>query len=248
MNIGDFVDKVSDFDSLRQLEQVRLLAFFYSVVNDKNEFSSTEIKECFNQENLKTPTNVPQCFVNLAQGKNPTFLKKGNFYTFHRTVKKELDETYLINKHTKHTSATLRGLLPKLTSKEQKIFLEEAVSCFEINCYRASIVLTWLLTMDCIYELILNKYLSQFNSAIQSHGKYKKTIIVNKDDFTDIKEADFIELLRVGKIFTNDIRKILDEKLGFRNTAAHPNTIIIKETKAISFTEDLIDNVILKIQ
>ncbi|MCQ6960423.1 hypothetical protein [Mucilaginibacter aquariorum] len=248
MIISEFIDKVEGFDSLKQLEQVKLLAFFYSVVNNKNEFSSSEIKECFNQESLKIPTNVPQCFINLAEGKNPTFLKKGSLYTFHRTVKKELDEVYLTNKHTAHISATLRSLLPKLTSSEQKSFLEEAVSCFEINCYRASIVMAWLLTMDAIYEMILKNYLSEFNAAIQSNGQYKKITISKKEDFNDIKEADFITLLRIGRIFSGDIRKILLEKLDFRNTAAHPNTIIIKESKAISFIEDLIENVILKIQ
>jgi hypothetical protein len=248
MTLNNLLDRVENFDSLKQLEQVKLIAYFYSVVNNKEQFSSSEIKDCFHHENLKVPTNVPQCFINLAQGKSPTFLKKGVFYTFHRTAKKELDELYNINKHVKQTSNALRNLLSKLTSDEQKAFLEEAVSCFEISCYRASIVMTWLLTIDVIYERVISKYLSQFNAAIQSHGKYKKIVIGKKEDFSDIKESDFIELLRVGKIISGDIRKILTEKLDFRNTAAHPNTIIIKESKAISFIEDLVENVILKIQ
>lgn len=248
MSISDLIDKVDNFDSLSQIEQVKLVSYFFCIANEKTDFTSAQIRECFVSEDLKVPANVAQYFPKLITGKNPTFVKKGRSYTFHRTAKKELDELFLGSKHTQQTSTTLRALLPKLTSVEQTQFLEEAVTCFEIGCYRASIVMTWLLTMDAIYELIVTKYLNVFNTGIQSHGKYKKITIVNKDDFTDIKEGDFMELLRVGKIFTNDIRKILDEKLGFRNTAAHPNTIVIKETKAISFIEDLIENVVLKIQ
>jgi len=248
MTIGSLIDKVEGFDSLIQIEQVKLMAYFYTIVKAKSDFNPSEIRDTFVRENLKAPANVAQYFPKLAEGRNPIFVKKGNIYSFHRSSKKHLDEIYFANTHTQNTSATLRNLLPKLTSEEQKQFLEEAVTCFEVVCYRASIVMTWLLTMDAIYELVLIKYLSVFNAAIQSNGKYKKIIVTIKDDFTEIKEADFIELLRVGKIFTNDIRKILDEKLGFRNTAAHPNTVIIKETKAISFIEDLIENVVLKIQ
>ncbi len=247
MSISDFIDKVDDFDSLSQIEQVKLVSYFYCIVNEKTDFTSSQIRGCFVSEDLKVP-NVAQYFPKLITGKNPTFVKKGVNYTFHRTAKKELDEIFLGGKHTQQTSITLRTLLPKLTSDEQRLFLEEAVICFEIGCYRASIIMTWLLTIDALYELIINSHLAVFNTAIQVHGKYKKIGIIKKEDFSEIKESDFIELLRVSKIISNDIRKILDEKLGFRNTAAHPNTIVIKEQKAISFIDDLIENVVLKIQ
>lgn len=246
MTISNFIDRTDSFDSLSQIEQTKLVSYFYNVVNNKNVFTSTEIKNCFIEENLKVPANVAHYFIKLSEGRNPIFLKKDTSYTFHRTIKKELDNLYLENQHSQNISTALRNLLPKLTSSEQKQFLEEAVICFETKCYRASIVMTWLLTMDAIYEVVLNGKLTMFNSAIQSHGKYKKIVVAKKEDFSDIKESDFIELLRVGKIISNDIRKILDEKLNFRNTAAHPNTITIKETKAISFIEDLVENVILK--
>jgi len=248
MSIGNFIDKVNNFDTLSQIEQIKLVSYFYCVVNETSDFTPSIIRNCFIDENLKVPTNVAQYFPNLTGGKSPFFVKKGVNYSFHRSSKKEFDEIFLKKKHTQQTSATLRGLLPKLTSNQQVAFLEEAVSCFEIECYRASIIMTWLLTMDAIYEMVLNKYLPDFNAAIQSHGKYKKIVVTQKEDFSDIKESDFIELLRVGRIFSGDIRKILVEKLDFRNTAAHPNTIIIKETKAISFIEDLVENVVFKIQ
>lgn len=45
---------------------------------------------------------------------------------------------------------------------------------------------------------------------------------------------------------SNDVRKILDEKLGFRNSCAHPSSIAVGDSKALSFVEDLVDNVIAK--
>jgi hypothetical protein len=58
-------------------------------------------------------------------------------------------------------------------------------------------------------------------------------------------KAPFIEILRSAAIVTKDIR-ILDEKLGFRNTCAHPNDIVIPESKVLAAIEDLVYNVLLK--
>ncbi|HEX7415192.1 MAG TPA: hypothetical protein VF411_14195, partial [Bacteroidia bacterium] len=65
-------------------------------------------------------------------------------------------------------------------------------------------------------------------------------------DFNEIPENKFIEFCRTAKVISNDIRKILDTKLGIRNTFAHPSNIKVGESKAIEFIEDLISNVIIK--
>ena len=70
--------------------------------------------------------------------------------------------------------------------------------------------------------------------------------ISNIDDFSELKESKFIELMRSEKIISNDIRKILDEKLGIRNSASHPSPITIEGHKATEFILDLVENVILK--
>jgi len=53
---------------------------------------------------------------------------------------------------------------------------------------------------------------------------------------------------RSADVISNDVRKILDEKLGTRNSSAHPSAIAIaiKRSKVIAFVEDLVENVVLK--
>jgi len=60
------------------------------------------------------------------------------------------------------------------------------------------------------------------------------------------RKASIDDILRAGGVITNDVRKILDEKLGFRNTCAHPNDIVIPDSKVLSAIEDLVYNVVLK--
>ncbi len=248
MGIGKYIDTINNFIELTQVEQTKLLAYFYCIVNEKELFSSTEIKNCFIECDLKIPANISVCFSKLSVGKNCSFIKKGNLYTFHRNTKKDLDALYLESKHSQEISTTLRGLLPKINSAEQKAFLEEAISCFEIKCCRAAILMSWLLAMDVLYMCVLTNHIVDFNAAVQTHGKYKKIKFDKKEDFSDIKESDFIELLRVSRIISGDIKKILDAHLNFRNTTAHPNTIIVKESKAISFIEEIVENIIVKFQ
>lgn len=243
---SELIERVDGFNGMPQQQQVKMMAFFYTIVKSTDIFTASDLKSCFINEGLKEPSNINREFANLKSSKPPIFLKRKNGYVLERGVKKQLTEAHLGVTKMREISHALRLLPPKLTGSEQRGFLEECLACFEIGAYRSSIVMCWLLTIDTIYEYILVHKINDFNGAIQSHGKYKKILIAAKDDFNDIKESDFIELLRVGKIVTNDVRKILDEKLNFRNSCAHPNSVIIKDNKAIAFIEDLVENVILR--
>lgn len=249
MTVHDFLENTADFETLTQKEQVKLIAFFHCVENKKQFFNTNDILQEFENNALPAPTNIWTEIARLKKLKPPILIKANEGFTFHRSAKKSLDETYLGLKHKRNVSENLRALISELNKEEQKKYLEEAISCFEIKSFRASIIMTWLLAMDVLYEFVLlSKNLNPFNSAIQSHGKYKKITVTSKDDFSNIKEADFIEILRVSKLITNDTRKILDEKLGIRNSCAHPNSIEILDYKAIGFIQDLIFNIIKKYQ
>lgn len=249
MTVHDLLETVSDFDNQTKKDQVKLIAFFFCVENNKQFFKINDISNEFEKNSLTKPSNISSEISRLKKSKPKILIETKEGLSFHRTAKKELDDTYLGIKHKREVSNTLRDLIIELTGSEQKKYLEEAISCFEIKAFRASIIMTWLLAMDVIYEFILiPKNLTVFNLAIQTHGKYKKITISIKDDFSNIKESDFIELLRVSKLTTNDVRKILDEKLGVRNSCAHPNTIEILDYKAIGFIQDLVTNVVKKYQ
>jgi hypothetical protein len=132
------------------------------------------------------------------------------------------------------------------TDRRRK-FLVEAVDCFEAGANRAAIVMTWILTVDHLYDYILANKLAEFNVELSKNPPSKKMTRVGlKDDFSDLKEGKFIELCRAAGIISNDVRKILDDGLGVRNTAAHPSGVEITRSKAISVIEDLVINVIRK--
>jgi hypothetical protein len=118
-------------------------------------------------------------------------------------------------------SKELRGILFKIPPSAKRKFLEEAINCYEVGACRASIIMTWILIMDTLQEYILAEKLNEFNSALSRQQGLRINRITSIDDFTELNEAKFIEICRSATIITHDIRKILDEKLGFRNSCAH---------------------------
>lgn len=242
------INKVEDFSNLSQVEQVKHIAYFYTIVGKAEEFTSTVVSNIFDTENLSRPSNVTHCLNMLASKKPAILLKKSNVYRFEKGVKKELDALFLDKKHIQAISQILRSLLPKVKSDEQRLFLQEAIICYEVKAYRAAILMTWLLTMDLLYEFVINNKLTEFNEAVSRNTSFKNVVFTNKDDFSSMKENTFITLLGSASIITGDQKKMLEEKLGIRNTAAHPNTIEIRESKVTNFIEDLIINIISKFQ
>lgn len=251
MTIANYIDKVEDFTALTAKEQIKLIAYFYTEVNSVDTFTTSDILKCFKDERLKIPTkNMSQSFKYLQEGKSPVIIALGKYsYSLHRNIKNELDGIYKITPHKKVVALLLIDNIRKVKGIEQQSFLHEAIKCYEIQCFRAAIIMSWLLTMDVLYENVLNTNLAAFNTAMQTHTKYKKfNQISKKEDFSDIKELDFIELLRGAGIISNNIRKILVKRLDERNTNAHPNTIKITEANANHFIEDLLINVVEKFQ
>ncbi|MBB6329830.1 hypothetical protein HNP24_000780 [Chryseobacterium sediminis] len=248
MNIYGLIEKTESFSGLSHKEQIKRMSYFYCLINNVESFTAKEIREEFLNQKLIVPSGISSLIPQLARQKPISFIKSKTGYSLHRNFKKELDLIYNNDKHEIEVSQKLRDLLSRVNSKEQRDFLDESIKCFEVKAFRAAVLMTWLLAIDVLYENILKNNLATFNNAIQLHGKYKKIVISKKDDFSDIKESDFIELLRVAKLISNDVRKILDEKLGIRNSAAHPNSIIFDELKCMSYLKDLIINVIEKYQ
>lgn len=245
--ISHFIDRIENFSSLSQKEQVKLVSFFI-VIESKNEYFTTSIiKDEFIKSHLHIPSNISNELLKLKKEK--ILIQTKNWYSFNRIAKSKISEEQLWINHIKETNNILQGLINLVKNDNQKKFLEEAIKCFDIKAFRAAIIMTWLLTLDILYDYVLiSDNLEKFNSAVLVQGKYKKNQFLDKENFSVIKESDFIELLKTSKLITNDIRKLLDEKLWIRNSCAHPNSILIEDYKAINFIQDIVKNVINKYQ
>lgn len=249
--LADFINQFEDFYSLTKTQQIDVFAYLLEDIEKMESFSPANIKNCFEVSKIKPYSNIPSYLtknLKAPRGKKPKYLKSRKGYSLNSAYKVQLVKIIPDNKPKAKTSKTLRDLLATITDSEQNIFLNEAIKCYEIEAFRASIVMVWNLTVDHLYEYILSKKLTEFNTVLASNTDRRVRIssVSVKDDFSEIPEGKFIEFCRQSIIISNDVRKILEEKLGTRNTYAHPSNMTLAESKAIEFIEDLVNNVVLK--
>ena len=64
----------------------------------------------------------------------------------------------------------------------------------------------------------------------------------------ELKESEVIAICKDAGIITKDVFKIMDEKLGKRNSAAHPSSVSIGQLQTDALIVDLVDNVVLKLK
>ncbi len=213
-------------------------------------FARSELAAAFGGGGVPPPRRLGSRLVQLSSRKTSPLLRvTGHKYALSLFGQKEIQE-YL---ETTQGSAprpplpALTALVGKISGDAEQRFLAEAIACLEVDARRAAVVMVWLMTLDHLQRYVLAHKLQDFNTAWAARGDYRGHPIVSQDDFPEVRdESAFIEILRSAKIITKDIKRILDEKLGFRNTCAHPNDIVIPDSKVLAAIEDLVYNVVLK--
>ena len=244
--VNRFYNSIEGGANLSQAALVELFVYFLTVELDQEIATPRQVSECFTACDLVVPGNVSARLSEGLKGKPPKYIRTKTGYKLQRHMREALSKKLGAETVTAQMSATLRSLEYKLPAGADKEFLKEALDCFEIGANRAAIVMTWILAMDHLFAYILAHKLSDFNAALAKDKGVKLTSVSHRDNFTEIKETKFIELCRAAGIISNDVRKILDQKLGTRNSCAHPSGVTVNKSKVIDFVEDLVDNVILK--
>jgi hypothetical protein len=247
--VNRFYNSIEDAALQSQAGLVELFVYFLTVESGQEAATPKQVADCFVACDLVVPGNVSARLSEGLRGKPPKYIKaKGGGYKLQRHMREALSRKLGAEMVTAQTSATLRGLEHKLPEGADREFLKEAVDCFEVGANRATIVMVWILAMDHLFAYILAHKLVEFNGALSlnTDKSVKVKVITQRDDFSEMKESKFIELCRTAKIISNDVRKILDQKLETRNSSAHPSGVTINKSKVIDFVEDIVDNVVLK--
>lgn len=247
-----FLPQIPDLSTKTSADLIGYFVYFLTVIGGKSSARPADVDECFTLARLPKYSNV-SAYLSRRSAKTrgkpaPRFLKSTLGYQLERNAQLELQKTLHSGPARIETSHVMRRLLPKLTTPQEQAFLQEAIDCYEIGARRAAIVMTWLLTVNHLYSYVLKHKLTDFNVALAKNTdkRIKLTAVSTIDDFSEIPEGKFIEFCRSGKVISNDVRKILDAKLGIRNTSAHPSAVTVSDVKTTDFIIDLVDNVILK--
>lgn len=246
-SLEQFIDRLDGFPKWEGKKQVDYIAYFLTAEEGLDNFTAKEIQDCFHQLSLKEYSRIPAYLSeNAGKSRKGRYIKTKNGYRLERGVYDEIKEQVQNEPKKVQVSQRLASLVAKIKDSQEKSFLIEAINCYRVEAYRATIILVWILAMNHLQKYIFGKKLDDFNKALLKNPDKKIKKIVNYDDFTELPESKFIALMKTARIISNDVRKILDEKLGIRNSAAHPSGIVFEGHKTTEFVLDIINNILLK--
>lgn len=249
MELADFVAQIPGFSSFNHANKIRLFAWFVHSMRSQERFKPADIRGCYDYLSLDQPTDVNPFLAQMLSRRPREVLRDSRGYALERRVKDSLDAKYGQRPVTVQVDKLLSELPAKIPSLAERSFLDEALICFRHKAFRAAIVMTWNLTYDHLCEFVLVKYLVEFNSQLpRSYPKAEISSIAKKEDFSELKESQVLQICRSANITSKDIHKVLKEKLDKRNTYAHPATLTLAPQTTEEYIIDLISNVVLMLK
>lgn len=249
MKLEEFAPLVPNLKGMSHVERIKHLAWYVLAHGQRDRFSSTDIKQCYESLHYVLPVNLNSQLQQMAAKKPPDLLKDARGYRLEGRTKEKLDGKYAQRAATIVVDAMLQSLPGKVSSESERLFLSEALACYRNKAFRAAIVMTWNLAFDHLLNWIIAKHLGAFNSAIiRRYPKRVGVAMTTKEDFNEaFKESEVLEVCGTAGILLDNTKKILNEKLTRRNMAAHPSLVEITQFQAEDVITDLVNNVILKL-
>ena len=241
-----FVTRFVDFASWATTKQVDYLAYYLLTQPSTEIVTVVDVEESMALLDIRPYSRLSVYLSEEVTKRGGRYIKHPRGYRLERSAFDEIRIAVDAEPKRVQVAEHLLDMVPRLIDSQERAFLEEAIRSYRVESYRAAIIMVWILTMDHLQKFIFGNHLDKYNVAIAAHSDKKMKPVVAYDDFSDFKESRVIELMRSANIISHDVRKILDEKLGIRNSAGHPSRISFSAHKTTEFALDLIENVLLK--
>jgi hypothetical protein len=251
MDLIEFVNVVPHFGGLSEPDKIIHLAWYLHTERRRERFDVEAVRQCFRDLHMEEPRNLTRDVSRLAERK--ALLRDGAGYRLHYDHRKTLDGKYGGQPAAIMVSQLLKDLPGSISNQAERLFLSEALHCYRVQAFRATIVMTWNLAYDHVLRWVLRdpQRLAAFNSRIVGRIGPKRgngLIIVTREDFEELKETEIIDICGTAGLFTSDnIKKVLEVQLTKRNMAAHPSLVVIGEPQANDAIYDLVTNIVLKL-
>ena len=250
--LQQIVDSISGFSGWGHGEKVKFFAWFLHAQKGLDRFDPAGIRSCYDDVTIEKPSNINPYIQNLEKKKPKEVLRDSRGLYLPKHVKDDFEQRYGQREITVQVTKLLAELPSKVPDLAERTFLDETLTCYRHGAFRAATVMAWNLAYHHLCDFILKNKLADFNTrwpvVYQGHHKKGTKQIARTDDFGELKESEVLEICNSAGIITKDMHRILVEKLGKRNSAAHPSSVAIGQLQAEAFIDDLIKNVVLKLQ
>jgi hypothetical protein len=122
-------------------------------------------------------------------------------------------------------------------------YLNEAVTAYEEELYRAAILMVWAATVEHLYGVVEQRKggVREFETAnVSRYGGSRAYRELKKvDDLRYLKESQFIQLGEDSGMFNRNARSLLTDRLDLRNRCGHPTGYKPGREETVIFIESL---------
>ena len=245
LSADDFVKAIQGFDQLSPSTQTDLLALYSLEHGGVSEITAGKLASLREALHLTAQARLPQYLSEQTKRRGKSlgrYIKKSSGYALERGFATELKKTYLGRPSAQNVSASLQGTLTAIGDPAVRSYLEEAITAFEQNLLRASIILTWCVAYGLFRSWLYRNHLAVINNVM---SQWKVPFQISTlDDFQELTESVVIENSRKAKVITKEQHKTLKTLLDQRNSYAHPTTKIVSPAISEAYLDTVLREVV----
>ncbi len=187
----------------------------------------------------------------MTRSKPKQLLKTAKGYALERRLKEAFDTAFGQREATIVVDKMLSELPSKVPGIEERAFLNETLTCFRHQAFRAAIVMAWNLAYDHFLHWVFDDptRLAAFNARLPITFANAEVKVINGiDDFSHLREDQVLTVAKKASLLGTSLHKVMKEKLDRRNAVAHPSGIVVAQVTAEDCIKDLVENVVLKLK
>ena len=142
MNLEEFAHLVPNLAGMSNVDKSKHFAWYLLVKGGRDRFVTRDIRQCYEQLHYDPPGNISNQLQQMSDKRSPDLLKDSRGFRLEGRVKEKLDAKYNTRPETIAVAASLQDLPGKISDEAERLFLTEAINCFRVKAFRATIVMT----------------------------------------------------------------------------------------------------------
>ena len=248
MDLEDLATSILGFNDWNHAEKIRFFGWFLHSTKGRSHFASSDIRRCYEELGLDQPSSISPFLTAMENRRPREALKSAQGYSLERRVMDDHQQRFGSRPATIALDQLLSSLPARVPDLAERTYLDETLTCLRGKAFRAAVVMAWNLAYSHLCDLIFRSHLAAFNAQLpKTCPKAEVQVINSRDDFSELKESQVLQVAKSASIITASLHKVLKEKLDRRNVAAHPNAVVVTQSTAEDCIHDLVENVVLKL-
>lgn len=239
MRLPDAVSLIPDFGRWNHADKIKYFAWYLHTYRGWEHFSANDIRDCFQELGIPAPASINP-FIGVMEKRTPKeVIKTAKGYKLEKQLRAALDARYGNREATVRLPNTVSQLVSKVADRQARALLDEIVTCFKYQAFRAVIALSWSAAYAHLVQWIQSDpaRLGPFNACFDAPA-----------DFVRLREDQVLEAAGKARVISAPMRRLMTEKFEFCQATLISPASNVSRSAAEGYLTQLLRNVILELE